>query len=337
MSKAILVFGGGSDEKLVSVASAQNVSKRFPFDKLWFLSANGSVTEVTIDELGAHKRPFEVEFKPSTQAFAKSMQEALPKINGATLFLALHGDEGEDGTLQRLFESNGVAFTGSGSASSAACFDKVEAKKKVSSAGVAIAQQIIFSRTDDLRKVVGDFLSRHASIAVKPVTSGSSFGLHMITKPEALPAACDAIAKSPHGKYMAEKMLIGRELTVGVIDTEQGLIALPPSEVVMNAEQAFDYEGKYLGRGSKEITPADLNNDELKAAQALAMTSHKALGCYGYSRTDMILTAQGPVFLETNTLPGLTGASFIPQQLEAAAIEVPKFIERQLSLARSRK
>jgi D-alanine-D-alanine ligase len=338
MTNAVLLFGGNSEERLVSVASAQNMSKRFNFTKLWYNHPSGEVTEVTLEELAAHARPFELEFKPKGKPFAKSIALALQSLSGAAIFLGLHGSEGEDGTLQRLLESKQIAFTGSGSAASALCFNKMEAKKKVAAAGVAVAEQIAFQRQDDaaVAAVLNGFFAKHGAIAVKPVTSGSSFGLHMIEKAESIAAAAKAISQSPHESYMAEKMLRGRELTVGVVDGEKGLFALPASEVVLTKGHSFDYEGKYLGKGTTEITPADLNSTEMKAAQELAMIAHKALGCYGYTRTDMILTASGPVFLETNTLPGLSGASFVPQQLKAAAIEVPSFIERQLSLARSR-
>jgi D-alanine-D-alanine ligase len=339
MSNAILFFGGNSEERLVSVASAQNISKQFKFEKLWFNHMNGAVTEVSMEELAAHQRPFEIEFKPKGQPLAGSIPDALSKVNGAAIFLGLHGSEGEDGTLQRLLEEKRVAFTGSGSKASANCFNKLDAKTIVKKAGVATASHAMFDRgsVDWMKKILSDFMGQHGAIAVKPVTSGSSFGLHMIEKAEQLTEACVAISQSPHKNYMVETMLRGRELTVGVVDGEKGLFALPASEVVMNPDHSFDYAGKYLGKGSTEITPADLNAGDLKAAQELALTAHKALGCYGYTRTDMILTAKGPVFLETNTLPGLSGRSFIPQQLQAAGIATEDFVERQLRLARARK
>jgi D-alanine-D-alanine ligase len=99
---------------------------------------------------------------------------------------------------------------------------------------------------------------------------------------------------------------------------------------------AFDYAGKYLGRGTEELTPAPITETERSQAQALGLLAHTTVGCRGYSRTDMILTAQGPVFLEVNTLPGLTKASFIPQQLAAAGKDLRQFLDQQLTLARSR-
>jgi D-alanine-D-alanine ligase len=99
---------------------------------------------------------------------------------------------------------------------------------------------------------------------------------------------------------------------------------------------AFDYAGKYLGQGTEELTPAPITAAQRVDAQALAVLAHQTLGCGGYSRTDLILTEEGPTFLETNTLPGLTRASFIPQQLAAAGKDLRAFLLRQLDLARSR-
>ena len=97
--------------------------------------------------------------------------------------------------------------------------------------------------------------------------------------------------------------------------------------------RVFDYEGKYLGEGSTEVTPADISPDLAEKLGRLACQAHEILGCWGYSRTDFLVDENGPVFIETNTLPGLTSASFIPQQLEAAAIPMVDFFQHQLALA----
>jgi D-alanine-D-alanine ligase len=133
-----------------------------------------------------------------------------------------------------------------------------------------------------------------------------------------------------------ESFITGRELTIGVLQNDRQLRALPPSEAKVETGHSFDYEGKYLGRGTIEVTPADLTDHERGISQEMAVEAHRALRCYGYTRTDMILTAQGPVYLETNTLPGLTRASFIPQQLAAAQLSMTSFVEEQLNAARNR-
>src|SRR5262249_18928730 len=98
-----------------------------------------------------------------------------------------------------------------------------------------------------------------------------------------------------------------------------------------------DFEGKYLGKGTREITPAEVPREVTRAAQQLALDAHRALGCEGYSRTDIIIGPNGPVFLELNTLPGLTRASFIPQQLAAEGTPLLDFLQGQVELAKRRR
>jgi D-alanine-D-alanine ligase len=121
------------------------------------------------------------------------------------------------------------------------------------------------------------------------------------------------------------------------VDGPNGARALPPSEVRMDPGRAFDFAGKYLGKWTREITPAEVSPEVTRAAQELALAAHRALGCVGYSRTDMIVGPQGPVFLELNTLPGLTRMSFIPQQLAAEGTPMLTFLQGQIELAKQRR
>jgi D-alanine-D-alanine ligase len=179
-------------------------------------------------------------------------------------------------------------------------------------------------------------LGLYGKLVLKPVADGSSSGLFFIdaqTRNEGLAR----LERSPGVGFLLERYIRGRELTVGVIDRASGeTIALPCSEVLVDPGRSFDFEGKYLGQGTKEITPADIPAETADAAKNLALTVHRALGCSGCTRTDMIVDPSGPVFLEINTLPGLTGASFIPQQLEAAGIPMGAFLEEQIELAAKR-
>ncbi len=338
MKSSILLFGGKSEERLVSVASAQNMARQFDFAEIWFLHKNGSLARVEKAELLAHQKIFEVEFETFEEPFAKSVSEALPRLKDSSVFLALHGTEGEDGTLQKILEDAKVAFTGSGSVSSRNAFLKDISKSIVTKKGVPVAPQMMVnhSNANELKSSITRFYQEHKKIVLKPLANGSSIGLHIIQDTESLERALNALASNPYGDYLAEKFLEGRELTVGILQSETGLVALPPSEVILSKGHSFDYHGKYLGRGTTEITPAELSPSEVAAVQALAKTAHQALQCYGYSRTDIILTPMGPVFLETNTLPGLSKASFVPQQLAAAGISFQNFIEMQLKLAEAR-
>ena len=336
--KSILLFGGSSDERLVSVASAQNLSRQYAFDEMWYWHLKGPLHLVSKEELAAHTRPFEMEFSPRLGAFANSLEVALPQLKDKVVFIGLHGTQGEDGSLQMFFEKNKIHFTGSGAVSSHQCFDKIKAKEILRRAGLPLADEMILAGNEKKAwgAKLGEFFKKHGRLVAKPVLSGSSVGLQMIGTQEDLDRALKEMLSSQFNDYLLEKFLQGRELTVGVYEKGKKIFALPPSEVVLNQGFSFDYQGKYLGRGTTEITPAILTTEESQKAQELALNAHRTLGCFGYSRTDMILTNKGPYFLETNTLPGLSKASFIPQQLIAAEITVPDFINEQLKMAESR-
>src|SRR5207249_5346398 len=141
-------------------------------------------------------------------------------------------------------------------------------------------------------------------------------GLYHLLAPDDVDAAARKMEESGE-PYLAEEFISGTELTVAVVDGPGGARALPTSEVRLEQGRAFDYEGKYLGKGTREITPAEVPEEVSRGAQQVALQAHAALGCEGYSRTDIIISAKGPVFLELNTLPGLTRMSFIPQQCQA--------------------
>jgi D-alanine-D-alanine ligase len=323
---------------MVSVASAQNLVAQYKFDELWFFNESGQIFHVTKDELTGHHNPFKVSLKPTSAAFAGSIQEALPRLQGQRVFMGFHGTEGEDGKLQELFEKNKIAFTGSGSKASRLCFEKNLAKQVVAKQGLPTAPELMWDQKDNsnLETILTPFFTQHSKIVLKPVANGSSIGLHIVSSVQELRAAIVQIQKSPE-RYMAEKFVTGRELTVGAWERNNGeVIALTPSEVILNSTGSFDYDGKYLGVGTTEVTPARLTDSEKQEAQRVALAAHKALGCQGYSRTDMILTSQGIFFLETNTLPGLTKASFVPQQLQDMGIAMTKFIESQLQVALQR-
>lgn len=336
-----LLFGGSSEERLVSVASAQNVAAQLTHPHLWFLSFEGKVFEVTHDELVGHKDPFTKNFVPKSQPLYSSMKEALPKIKASqpVFFLCLHGGEGEDGSLQKLFENEQIAFSGSDSKSSHLAFEKHLAKEIAEKSGVKTVPGILIT-TDTkaaIQNAVTGFFKLHGPCILKPIAGGSSIGLFYIRSESDIEKTSLSLSQTKGRTYLGEPLIQGRELTIGVIDSGNSHKALPASEIIVDPDRQFDYEGKYLGKGTLEITPAEITPEELKACQAVALTMHKALGCYGYTRTDLFLTKKGPVYLETNTLPGLTRASFIPQQLTAAKITFNDFLTAQIGLAKSRK
>ncbi|UCE84628.1 MAG: ATP-grasp domain-containing protein [Deltaproteobacteria bacterium] len=341
----ILLFGGTSSERRVSVASAQHLARAFdaadPVPSCWFWDSDGAVVEAHPAELLGMEQPFETEFRTNGERHWPDLPTALDagaRRDGVFL-LALHGGAGEDGTVQRWLEDRRLAFTGTGSEASAHAFDKALAQEIVWSHGLRVPESCVIDGRDLFRagEVLEMLLDRHGKAVLKPVADGSGLGLCIVRDPSDLEKAIDALRASPTVGHLAEAFVDGVELTVGVIDGPDGARALPCSEVRIAPGRAFDFAAKYLGRGAIEITPAEVDPKVARNAQDAALVAHRALGCYGYSRTDLIADESGAVFLETNTLPGLTGASFLPQQLDAADIPLRSFIADQIALARKRR
>jgi D-alanine-D-alanine ligase len=290
---------------------------------------------VARSELLAFERPFERDFSPASGRSWPGLELALDsgEARDVVFFLGLHGGSGEDGTVQALLEKKGLAFTGSGSHASRLAFDKLAARERVSSRGIRVAEAATVTPDAATHERLARLFEVHEKIVLKPVADGSSHGVRIVANERELDAAIVHIIAHPETLHLAEAFVEGRELTVGVIEEEDGLEALPCSEVVLEAGRTFDFDGKYLGKGVREITPADVPEEISRKAQSVALAAHEAVGCRGYSRTDVIMGKDGPVFLEINTLPGLSRASFIPQQLAAAGIELRRFLERQIEIA----
>lgn len=339
MKKTVLLFGGSSEERLVSVASAQNLVQQFSFDEVWYLSELGEIYRVDSAAVIEHQRPFEVPFAPKGSRWAKTLQEARTPLKDRLIFIGLHGTEGEDGKIQAFFEQEKVAFTGSGSQSSQICFNKSLAKHKLKPSGILVNDELLISVAKGAAQFgeLSGYLAKHKRLVFKPLANGSSVGLRFVNDSNALGEVIQEISKLKLGDYLVEPFVTGREMTVGVIQESGKLRALPPSEVLLDQGRSFDYEGKYLGKGTVEVTPAQVSAGEKKMLQEAAIRAHEALGCYGYSRTDFILDGSGKLFfLETNTLPGLTKASFVPQQLQVEGISFSSFVQNQMELAERR-
>lgn len=336
MTTTIVLFGGRSDERHVSVASAQAIAQVLDRPLCWFWAPNGAVHDVAVTELIAHQRPFELDFEPTRPAIFPDLEQALDTIpvDEPAFILALHGGEGEDGTVQRLLETRNLPFTGSGSRASADAFDKGRAKE-VAGSRVRTAESRIIPRGSDVRAVIDDLLSRHERIVLKPLAAGSSRGLFFLHRDGDVADVAGKIERLGIS-YIAEQHIAGRELTVGIIDRGDGPFALPVIEIEVDPGHAFDYEGKYLGKGTREICPANIPDAIRDEAQKTALDAHVALGCEGYSRSDLIAGAEGVYYLETNTLPGLTKSSLVPQELREAGITFRDFLDEQLNIALTR-
>jgi D-alanine-D-alanine ligase len=320
MMRITILFGGLNSERLVSVASAQALHSALPEADLWFWNVGDTVHAVQPQALLSHSRPFEEPFKPGDRGVG-GMDQA--KAENRLLVLGLHGGMAENGELQAMCEMRGIPFTGSGSASSHLAFDKVAAKRFAAIAGVKAPLGVALQDAEAA-------LAEYGRLIAKPARDGSSYGLIFVNSRQDLAAVRNAARTED---YLIEPLVSGVEATCGVLEQLDGtVISLPPIEIIP-AEGGFDYTAKYLAKSTEEICPGRFAPEISARIMELALRAHKALSCSGYSRSDFIVSAQGPIYLETNTLPGLTKASLYPKALTAQGIAFADFLQDQIALA----
>lgn len=243
----------------------------------------------------------------------------LPAVRRAdVVFLALHGEFGEDGTVQGLLDLAGVPYTGSGCLGSAVAFDKRISKELFEHEGVPTPRWAAESATaEEILETL------ELPLIVKPSSGGSTVGLTVVRRAEELPAALELAARYDDD-VLCEAFIPGRELTVAVLDGQP----LPPVEIIPSHE-IYDYECKYSAGMSRYETPADLSEAGTERVQELAVRAYRALRQASYSRVDFRLAEDGTFWcLEANSLPGLTSTSLVPKAAAAAGIAFPDLCDR---------
>ena len=239
-------------------------------------------------------------------------------------FVAMHGRYGEDGCIQGLLEILHMAYTFSGVAASAAATEKEVAKAIYASAGIRAPRGIDVPAGTVLTEEQVDRLVEHVGlpIFVKPAANGSSYGITRVTERSAINDAI-RVAGGQGGRVLVEECVQGTEITVPVIGNDEPR-PLPIVEVVTGAE-FYDLKVKYEPSAMHHVIPARLEPGVYAKAQELAVRAHRALGCRGCSRSDFIVTPEGePVILETNTIPGMTSESLLPDSARHGGIEFPE-------------
>lgn len=255
------------------------------------------------------------------------------------IFVALHGRGGEDGVVQGLLDLTGIPYTGSGVRASSVAFDKRLTKKILASEGIPVAPHVEIRRTERDETNWRDRVLESVGIpcVAKVADSGSSLSVLPVSDAEQLLSAIRQVhASGP--VCLIEPRLSGTELTVSVLGNPEGTEddaprALPVTEIVPRNSDFFDYRAKYTPGQTEEITPARLDLETTREVQRLAVACHRTLGCSGATRTDLILTKEGPRVLEINTLPGLTKTSLLPQAAAAESLSFEKLVLRLIDLA----
>jgi D-alanine-D-alanine ligase len=297
--KVLVLQGGRSSEREVSLRSAANV--------IHWLKETGY--EVTVAD------PAEVEF--DLPAAAARCDVVLP---------ILHGKGGEDGVLQKQLEALGKPFLGSGSAACELTFDKARYREFMAGHGVEMAEGAVVSReqfaTSPLRK---------KPYVLKPIAGGSSVDtviLHDLSKEPDETYFDDLFTR--YGTMLLERLVAGRELTVGVLGDK----ALPVILVVPPSGEEFDYENKYNGSTQEIVNPPQIPAEVQKRARELALRLHCLTDCRHLSRSDMILADDGTLYvLETNTIPGMTEQSLFPKMAAAADTDMAALVKCFVNMA----
>jgi D-alanine-D-alanine ligase len=260
-------------------------------------------------------------------------------------FVALHGRDGEDGSVQGLLETIGVAYTGSGPAACMRCTDKALAKYLMREAGIPTPDFAAFKETSikelGVAAALGDVERRLGfPMVVKPASQGSALGVKFARSSDELPAAIVG-ALSYDRKVVIESYVPGRDLAVSVLDAEGEAgepLALPVVEAIPREEEFYNYESRYEIGMTTFVCPAELPQETTARAQELALATYRLLGCHGVARVDLMLDAETGELsvLETNVGPGLTETSLLPLAADAAGIGFDELVQRILASAFTR-
>lgn len=323
--KIAVLFGGTSEERDVSIASAAQIIpalRSLGHDVFAIDTATGKLPpsdEPKLLATGVAPEPPSTDEIANVRGRAMVLSPAAFDIRGVdVVLLALHGGAGEDGRIQAVLDLAGMAYTGSNHIASAAAMDKGLAKRLFRSADVPTPDWIMAPATaEEVERELG------WPIVVKPNKQGSTVGLSVVREASRLHAAIEN-ARSYDTEVMIEKFIPGREFTVGILDG----MALPVGEIIAPGD-VFDYQAKYQAGGAREVFPADLSGTESAAMQECALRAHSVLKLGAYSRIDFRRDNVGHVWcLEANSLPGMTATSLLPQAAKAAGIEFPELLER---------
>jgi len=293
-----VLYGGVGSEREVSLASGRAIAAA--------LAERFSVDAV---ELNEEKLPVGLDGRKSV------------------VFPALHGSFGEDGRLQSLLEDAGVEYAGSDASASRLCMDKAETKERARAAGLRTPEGLTF---DGREAPLADEVIRRlgSSLVVKPVDQGSSVGLHFAEHRSELGVI---LSRIDSGRWLIERRIRGRELTVGLLHgAAMGVVEIRSSSGV------YDYRAKYTPGSTEYLFPADLNAEVEARIKDEAERLFDACGCRDFARIDFLLEGTRPYLLEVNTLPGLTATSLLPKSAGCIGLDFDRLAAELVAPALAR-
>ena len=311
-----IIMGGYSNEYEISIKSGQVVYetlkdtfdcyKIYVKENEWVLKKNNNSYPIDIDNF---------------------------KIDGFTnlkldcIFNAIHGTPGEDGKIQKYFNDKNIPITGCNSYQSELTFNKIDCLKFLRSKGIKVAPSISLLKSEkiDVNKIENKI---GFPCFIKASNSGSSFGVFKVHDKEEM-IHCINSALEIDNKVLIESYIDGREFSIGVISLKGNAKVLPITEII-TSNDFFDYEAKYEGK-AEEITPANITDELESELKLLSMKVYKLLELRGFSRSEFIVNENGIYYLETNTVPGLTTESILPQQASCADISLKELFINEIN------
>jgi D-alanine--(R)-lactate ligase len=334
--KVGIVFGGCSEEHLISVKSAQEVAKNLDLDKYepFYIGITKSGAWKLCDAPDAHWengtcRPAVLSPDRSVHGLLVLEQEQYKMIRLDVVFPVLHGKLGEDGAMQGLLELSGIPYVGCDVQSSALCMDKSLAYIVASNAGIAIPTYWTVTANE---KIDPDQFTY--PVFVKPARSGSSFGVSKVSRQEELPSAVET-ARQYDSKVLIEEAVAGSEVGCAILGEGFGLATGEVDRIALSHGFFRIHQESAPETGSENsafVVPADIPAEARSLVQETARAIYSALGCKGLARVDMFLTDDGEVILnEVNTLPGMTSYSRYPRMMAAAGLPLADVIDQLVS------
>lgn len=343
MKKIAVIFGGCSPEYEVSLQSGYAVlsqinRSRFQVipvgitrkgDWYWYRGDPGKIPKDLWQRDLANLCPVEVSVSRSRRGLLELEDGKIRLLPIDMAFPVLHGKNGEDGTIQGLFELAGIPVVGCGTLASALCMDKDRAHKLAGLTGIRVPRTVTFSRNraeEALREAEGIGYP----LFVKPVRAGSSFGITRVLQREQLAGALK-LAFRYDSEVTVEEAVKGFEVGCAVMGREELIVGRVDEIELSNG--FFDFDEKYTLKSSKIHMPARVDEETARQIQEAAVMIYRALGCSGFARVDMFLTPDGEiVFNEVNTIPGFTAHSRFPNMMKGAGLSFSGMLERLLDL-----
>ncbi|MDA3819115.1 MAG: D-alanine--D-alanine ligase [Candidatus Delongbacteria bacterium] len=317
---AAIMAGGPSSERVISLQTAENIANSLPKEKYspyiidvkgpaWIYNP-GKPNETPVDK----------------NEFSLTLDGK--KIQFDVAVIAIHGKQGEDGTLQGYFETMSIPYSTSGVLCSALTFDKIKCKAFISNYNIPMAPEMVFKKGDKIKPL--DIVSQLGlPLFVKPNTAGSSFGITKVYDTDKITEAINH-AFTEDDTVIIESFIEGVEVSCGLLKTGKHGRVFEPTEIDTKRD-FFDYDAKYTPELTDEITPARIPQSESDAVKSMASMIYDKLNCRGIVRIDFIIKDSIPHFLEVNTIPGLSKNSIVPKQIRHAGLTESQVLDEAIA------